>query len=127
MKLLGICALSGSGKTLTAGHVTRRHKFVEMAFADSIKRFLVQVYGWSEETLWGDSNLRNIPDPRYPRDHGPFLDGRCTCCGGGQEQCFLTPRFALTSLGTGWGRMCFADTWVVKTIRESKLMMEPGW
>jgi hypothetical protein len=66
----------------------------------------------------------------------------CACCGvealfvevepGGPVRapeglgpCFLTPRYALQQLGTGWGRDCYWNTWVDVTIRDARLLL--GW
>ncbi len=39
------------------------------------------------------------------------------------ETCYLTPRYALQQLGTGWGRDCYGDTWVDVTLRHARLLL----
>jgi hypothetical protein len=45
-----------------------------------------------------------------------------------EPQCYLTPRYALQQLGTGWGRDCFELTWVAVTLRDARLLtgLDPG-
>lgn len=47
------------------------------------------------------------------------------------EQCYLTTRYALQQLGTGWGRDCYPNTWTDVTLRHARLLLgmdrgEPG-
>jgi hypothetical protein len=37
--------------------------------------------------------------------------------------CYLTTRYALQQLGTGWGRDCYGDTWVMVTLRDARLLL----
>ena len=41
------------------------------------------------------------------------------------EQCYLTPRYALQTLGTEWGQDCFKNTWVDLTIRDAERVLDP--
>lgn len=102
--LLGIMGKMGAGKDTVADVLVRDHGFVKLGLADPLKRICREVYDFSEEQLWGPSEKRNAPDPRYFR--GP--DG------------FLSPRFALQRLGTEWGRECYRDTWVDYALRTAK-------
>jgi hypothetical protein len=65
--LVGICGPAGSGKTTTAGFLVKNHGFVEVALADPLKRICQDVYGFSDQQLWGPSDFRNAQDVRYPR------------------------------------------------------------
>jgi hypothetical protein len=114
-----MCSL-GTGKDTVADALADEHSFVKVALADPMKRFCQDVYGFSRDQLWGPSSSRNAPDERYPREHtflGPEeKKGICACCGWAyvpdyKLQCYLTPRYALQTLGTEWGRDCFNDTW----------------
>jgi len=96
--IIGIVGLKGSGKS-TVGKMLAEHlgsAYGEQAFADPLKRFVKEVFGWSDEALWGESALRDVQDHRYPiPTTSPFyVKG---------EAEFLTPRIALQSLGTDWG------------------------
>lgn len=67
LNIIGICGKAGSGKDTTAMILVRERGYVVVALADAMKRFLVEVYGFTEEQLWGPSEKRNAPDFRYPR------------------------------------------------------------
>lgn len=56
---------AGSGKSHVALHLVEKHGFVELAFADEMKRTLRRLLGFSVEQLWGPSAKRNEPDSRY--------------------------------------------------------------
>lgn len=69
------------------------------SFADRLKAICRDVFGFSDDQLWGPSELRNQPVP--------YWDG-------------LTPRKALQTLGTEWGRAMHPDVWVRYLIRGAK-------
>jgi hypothetical protein len=103
---------------------------VQVALADPVKRAARHVYDFTVEQLWGPSPERAKPDTRYPREHGPWTkDEKCLCCGvdwgleARKKQCYLTPRFAIQTLGTEWGRGCYLDTWVDYTIRTAQRLL----
>lgn len=90
-KLIGIHGRAGAGKDTVADWLVRERGYVRVSLADPMKRFCAEVFGFSEEQLWGPSEHRNAPDARW--------DG-------------LTPRHALQQLGTEWGRAMHPDVWV---------------
>lgn len=98
--IIGVSGFSGSGKDTVADEICKDPAFVKLAFADGIKRILLEVFNFSYEQLWGPSATRNKPDERYPREGG-----------------FLTPRHALQSLGTEWGRACYEKVWIELALR----------
>jgi hypothetical protein len=84
---------SGAGKDEVADHLVRKHGFVKIAFADEIKRICMKLWGFTEEQLWGPSELRNKPDERYPltlTEEELEEDNRAV---------YLTPRQALQGIG----------------------------
>lgn len=95
MKVLGFVGLAGSGKDTAADILVQKRNYVKVALADPLKRFCREVYDFSEEQLWGPSSARNAGDPRYSRSDGSLL----------------SPRVALQTLGTEWGRHCYETTW----------------
>ena len=147
--LTGILGISKSGKDTAAQFLVTDFKLVGMAFADEMKRICKRLYGFTDEQLWGPSEMRNAPDTRYPREHtwkvirdewGDETGWECACCGSERPvgkppsiaQCHLTPRYALQRLGGEWGRDCYTNTWVDITIRDAgKLLNDPsepaGW
>ena len=133
--IIGLAGNAGAGKDLGAERLTKEHGFVRVAFADPIKRYAQDIYAFTDEQLWGPSEMRNKPDERYPREHTwkamqddpDFKELACACCGqktnqrqveddvfvpdeDGLTQCYLTCRYALQLLGTEFGRHCYQDT-----------------
>jgi hypothetical protein len=133
--ILGLSGDAGAGKDTVADALVAHHGFVKIALADPLKRFLMATFDFSKETLWGPSKLRAIPDKRFPREHGPWvsegLPVHCACCGyvrnsdEAPPSCYLTPRYALQSLGTGWGRKCYLDVWVDLALRDVERLLRP--
>jgi hypothetical protein len=119
--LLGLTGRAGSGKSTVADLLVKNHGFVAVALADPIKRICKEVFGFTDEQLWGPSERRNAPDKRFPREHTARDTGIvCDCCGvcldlaDGETAppCYLTPRYALQRLGTEWGRSCYENAWI---------------
>lgn len=98
--IIGLVGKAGSGKDTAAGMIPGAKVF---SFADPLKEFCAQVFDWPREVLWGPSELRNRYDPRYPG---------------------LTPRHALQTLGTEWGRGCYENIWADLGIRRAKAWLE---
>lgn len=99
--LIGLTGRAGSGKDTVADILVARHGFKKIALADPMKRFCQEIFGFTVEQLWGPSEKRNEPDPRW--------DG-------------LTPRKALQTLGTEWGRTMHPDAWIRRLIAEWSLL-----
>ncbi len=99
MTLIALAGRAGSGKN-TVAKLLRAH---EVSFAEPLKRFCQEVFGFSDDQVFGPSECRNAPDPRYPR-----ADGTC-----------LTPREALQKLGTEWGRSCYGNVWADLGVRRA--------
>jgi hypothetical protein len=130
MRLIGIHGAAGSGKDTTANVVLRlvaerglRGEI--LAFADPLKRIAQDLWGFSDAALWGPSEKRNEPDPRWPRDHvwdrPAWIYGRtCARCRTAVESqaCNpLSPREALQLLGTEVARQIHPDTWTRHLLR----------
>lgn len=114
--IIGISGLAGSGKDTAADFLVKDHGFAKLSFADPMKRFCREVFDFTEEQLWGPSSARNAPDPRYLRrritnEFGDHLHDE-----------YLTPRHALQTLGTEWGRDCFPSIWVDYAIRMARML-----
>jgi hypothetical protein len=76
--------------------------FVKVSLAGPMKGICESVFGFSHQQLYGESKYRNEGDRRYLREDGTLL----------------TPREALQTLGTEFGRKCYPDIWVDILIRE---------
>lgn len=120
-----IFAVKGGGKTTASTTIrTRWPAMFEYAFAEPLKQCVHLVYPKiPKEHIWGDTSLREIECKDYP------ISGHCMTCGaqcvenmieGRWWKCvrcsltfpkYLTPRLALQSLGTEWGRRLYVPTW----------------
>lgn len=88
VNLVAFTGLAGAGKTTAARHLVERHDFVRTRFADPLKAML-RAAGLGEAEV--DGHLKETPTP--------LLCGR-------------TPRWAMQTLGTEWGRQCISqDLW----------------
>ena len=117
-KLVALVGHAGVGKDTVASYMPARR----FSFAEPLKRFCQEVFAFTDEQVFGSSEHRNRPDLRYPRAcdygqcHGPG-DESCPACKG--QPVYLTPRYALQTLGTEWGRNCFPDVWAVCGVRRA--------
>lgn len=116
--VLGVWGHAHSGKDTVYNFVAEMRGHVRrFAFMDVFKRFLMELYGFTEEQLWGE--LKEAPDLRYPR-------GACGC--GGKSACvepgcvngtlYLTPRIALQTIGIEWGNNLYQYTVVDHAFRK---------
>jgi len=145
--IVGICGEAGSGKDATADFLVKSHGFSKIALADPLKRICQNVYGFSDDQLWGPSWQRNKPDRRWEHGAQGYRDAALREFGNGQGRAqkllaegqdwqrdtivetlfqtaalyasegWLTPRFALQRLGTEWGRTCSPNTWTSYALR----------
>jgi len=119
-----------SGKSEAARYLCRKHNLIEIALADPMKRFLMELYGFTEEQLWGPSGMRNLPDPRFPKDVPSFDTGdsfeadRHGIADPGEIEC-MSPREACQKLG-GAMRSVWPDTWVRKLFETFKELERGG-
>ena len=102
---------AGSGKDTVADRLCDLHGFVRVALADPMKRFCQDIFDFSDEQLWGPSDKRNEPDPRYPRKGYSIPESTR------DYSLLLNPRYALQQLGTEWGRSCYENVWVDYALR----------
>lgn len=93
--------LAGSGKDTAAAPWVEQGA-TRISFADPLKAFCMQVFQWPHDMLWGPSERRSDPCPHGRRRP----DGEP-----------LTPRYALQTLGTEWGRGCYTDVWLELGLR----------
>lgn len=115
-RIIALAGRAGSGKntvaTMLGGH--------ETSFAEPLKRFCQEVFAFTDEQLFGPSECRNAPDLRYPR----ACEG-CSSktCDGSDGWCpgvtYLTPRYALQTLGTEFGRSCYENVWADLGVRRA--------
>lgn len=143
--LIAITGRARSGKDTTADLILKhRPRAQRIAFADPLKAFVREVFDFSDEQMHGA--LKETQDPRYLREekwakcvscdgrgwhNGLADDGRTdcgTCKGSGRgpllERVYLTPRHAMQTLGTEWGRSCFKDVWVHYALRRAERALQ---
>lgn len=63
-----ISGFSGTGKDEVARRLTTAHGAVQTGLADPAKRHMADLYGFTEEQLFGPSQSRNAGDLRYPKE-----------------------------------------------------------
>lgn len=134
--IIGISGLAGTGKDTAADMLVRNHGFVKVSLADPIKRICRDVFAFTDDQLFGPSESRNAEDRRYPRYRQGDVFAVMMAAEGvslslrsseeiaelwrqkmGNEPMWLTPRYALQTLGTEWGRNCYDDIWVEYAVR----------
>lgn len=96
MRLIGFCGLAGSGKSTAAGRLIDRHRFVRHPFAGPIKLMIAALMNAEgataaevQESLYGAEKAKPTR----------FLAG-------------ASPRAAMQTLGTEWGRELHTDFWL---------------
>lgn len=95
--MIGLTGPAGSGKSEAAKYLVRGHGFRPLKFAGPMKAMLRAFYeevGLTPEEIERriEGDLKEVPDP--------YLNDR-------------TPRHAMQTLGTEWGRNCMgADFWI---------------
>lgn len=104
--IIALTGLAGSGKNTVANMIrlAAGAPVAEIAFAEPLKRFCAEVFGFTQQELYGSSAQRETPSRHFTRPDGQAL----------------TPRFALQTLGTEWGRSCDVDVWAKSGIRRAQ-------
>jgi hypothetical protein len=103
--ILGLVGASGSGKTTLARRLTQDYGFVNLHMGRPIKDML-RALGLSEDDVAGTRDQRERPHP--------LLGGK-------------SARYALSTLGTDWGRrMMAADLWANAMRRQLQLHLTSG-
>lgn len=148
MRFVGLAGNLGSGKDTVAELLKVRHGFVVVAFADELKRVARRLFMYSEYTLFGPSDVRNLVDARaahasYWTDvarqmaaHAPYVCGLFAAApepppdevvlrrlGALIDDCktrsdVLTARYVLQRLGTEWGRSLWPKVWIHRVARD---------
>jgi hypothetical protein len=65
--MVGVSGFSGSGKDTVANALIEKFQAVRIGLADPAKRHMADLYGFTEEQLFGPSEKRNAGDLRYPK------------------------------------------------------------
>lgn len=101
--LIAFAGLKGSGKSTAATYLKNYFKFNEVNFADPIRRFFLDQLGL---------NLTDLNEDK---------EKPCDALGG------QTPRFAMQTLGTEWGRnTIWQDLWIERFRRCALVHLQEG-
>lgn len=147
--IIGIAGRAGSGKDTVANFIAKNFNGVVVAQADPMKKFCGDVFGFTEQQLWGPSEFRNAPvkfdqrgqchenfELRYKAftlkmgmTHAgtqlfDWFDKLSIIMGATGE---LSPRVALQTLGTEWGRTGSKDMWNRHAIETCKSLLGGGY
>ncbi len=125
MTIIGITGQAGSGKDTVADHLVQRHGYVKIALADPIKRLGREVFGFTDDQLWGPSEKRNAHDKRY--------DYFCSIRPGGAKFGPKTPlECAAKDCNAGWysaakAFQAYADEWLADVLPGGDLDLLYTW
>lgn len=122
-RIVGISGHARSGKDTAAERLVEAHGFVRVGWADPMKRFVQELFAFTDAQVW-TGERKEDPDQRYLR--------RMRREGSDPELAvevpeYLTPRYALQTIGTEWGRDCYPAIWIEYGLRVArKILGEPG-
>jgi len=120
--IIVLYGVKGSGKD-TVGNLLSPLGFNKESFAKPLKTMVKEAFAFTDEDLYGTSSQREHQYTDYP------FSGPCLECGtaelkphlNGNLQCagclavyprYVTPRIALQTLGTQWGRRLYTNVWI---------------
>ena len=87
--IIGLTGKARSGKDTVALYLSKQHNFNHYWFSKPMKDACKVIFGWDDRQLYGA--LKEVIDPVYK----------------------VSPRVALQTLGTEWGRNCISsDLWL---------------
>lgn len=78
VRLIVLSGAAGAGKDSVAKELVTAHGWEPYSLAGPMKRFAADMFGFTDEQLYGPSKFRNEPDPRWARPCG-------TCDGTGSR------------------------------------------
>lgn len=122
--VLCISGYSGSGKDEFASQIITDTGAPKIGLADPAKRHMADIYGFSEEQLFGPSSCRNAGDVRYLREEARSMTAEdLQDATTGDPKIWLSPREALQRYCELMNLM-YENTWVRKSLETHKIMTE---
>lgn len=122
--VLCISGYSGSGKDEFANQIITDTEAPKIGLADPAKRHMADVYGFTEEQLFGPSSCRNAGDLRYLREEARSMTPEeLQNAEPGDPKIWLSPREALQRYCELMNLM-YENTWVRKALETHKMMTE---
>lgn len=112
--LIGLCSpVMGSGKTTFAEILVRKHGFIRLSVASTLKAMTRTFLEESGMNPYDAAEL--IADPELKEMPLKALNGK-------------TPRYAMQTLGTEWGRTLFGeDFWINAALSKARSLMAQGY
>ena len=124
-EVIGFCGFKGSGKDTAADYLCEHHGYEKISLAYPLKTACQKIFGFSDQAVFGASQYREEPDSRYTFSGKDPVDGSQLTkvardvrhywqreSDGEWFPQYITPRLALQTLGTEWGRRLYEDIWV---------------
>lgn len=109
--MVGLSGYAGSGKSELAKHLVKNHGFVRLSYASPIKKMILALL---VQAGVGPVTAREMVD-------GKLKEVPCDVLGG------KTPRYAMQTLGTEWGRNLVAsDLWRSILLNRMNVELERG-
>lgn len=156
MQIVAIHGAANSGKSTFSDYLVNERGFVELALADPMKVFVMDIWGYSHESgnsptnlrngLWGPSSLRSgmlvarRPAENYKQIAADFVadtlrtindvarDALIALVESCASRCLVPIREILQLLGTEWGRvLCGKDVWVKHLLHRINEVNDPTW
>jgi hypothetical protein len=122
--VLCISGYSGSGKDEFASQIITDTGAPKIGLADPAKRHMADIYGFTEEQLFGPSSCRNAGDVRYLREEARSMTAEeLKDATPGDPKIWLSPRETLQRYCELMNLM-YGDTWVRKSLETHKIMTE---
>lgn len=119
-RIVGISGHARSGKDTIAERLVTAHGFVRVGWADPMKRFCQELFAFTDRQVWSGED-KERPDTRYLRRiRREGTDPALAV----EVPEYLTPRYALQTIGTEWGRDCYPAIWIEYGLRVARRILD---
>jgi hypothetical protein len=136
-RLIVLSGEAGAGKDSLAKLLVEEFGWTLYSLAGPLKRFAADMFGFTEQQLYGPSSFRNAPDPRWARpcpkcngtgsDATRFPISGCTTCEGCGELNDNSPRRVLQLLGEEYLRqLIHPDALTMRARSDIEMLLDAG-